>query len=150
MTANKHPTPTTRKESPARSLGSVRPPPRPATIVVVGPVARADIPAFCHRARLLFAKCRPGSVICDVSALTDPDVVTVDALVRMQLTARRLGRQVRLRHACEELRELLAFLGLSEQVSVEPVLRIEPGRQAEQRKQARGIEEEADSGDPIP
>jgi hypothetical protein len=33
-------------------------------------------------------------------------------LARLQLTGRRLGRQVRLRHACGELQDLLALMGL--------------------------------------
>ena len=42
----------------------------------------------------------------------EPDAVTVDALARLQLAARRLGCQVRLRNASDELRELVAFMGL--------------------------------------
>jgi len=38
--------------------------------------------------------------------------VAVDALARLQLAARRRGCQVRLRRAPNELRELLAFMGL--------------------------------------
>jgi ABC-type transporter Mla MlaB component len=40
------------------------------------------------------------------------DAVTVDALARLQLAARRHGCQVRLRGASMELRELVAFMGL--------------------------------------
>ena len=49
--------------------------------------------------------------LCDVSA-AKPDAVTVDALARLQLAARRRGCQVRLRHASSELLDLLAFMGL--------------------------------------
>ena len=42
----------------------------------------------------------------------NPDAVTVDALARLQLVARRHDCQVRLRGASDELRELLAFMGL--------------------------------------
>jgi hypothetical protein len=38
--------------------------------------------------------------------------VTVDALARLQLGARRHGCQVRLRNASTELLELVAFMGL--------------------------------------
>ena len=48
---------------------------------------------------------------CDVRSV-DVDAVTVDALCRLQLAARRQGCQVRLRHASTELRELVAFMGL--------------------------------------
>ena len=40
--------------------------------------------------------------------------MTVDALARLQLAARRHGCQVRLRHASTELLELVAFMGLSD------------------------------------
>ena len=42
----------------------------------------------------------------------DADAVTVDALARLQLAARRHGCQVRLRNASSELLELVAFMGL--------------------------------------
>ena len=40
--------------------------------------------------------------------------MTVDALARLQLAARRHGCQVRLRHASSELLELVTFMGLSD------------------------------------
>jgi ABC-type transporter Mla MlaB component len=67
-------------------------------------------------------------LFCDVSALTDPDVGTIGALARLQLAARQLGFELRLRHASSELRELLAFVGLSE------TLRVESGGQPEERE----------------
>jgi len=50
---------------------------------------------------------------CDVRAV-DPDAVTVDALARLQLAAKRHGCQVKLRGASDELRELVAFMGLED------------------------------------
>ena len=38
--------------------------------------------------------------------LDDPDAVTVEALILLQLTARRLGRRLRLRHAPAALEDL--------------------------------------------
>lgn len=55
-------------------------------------------------------------VRCDVGAVVHPDIIMVNALARLQLTARRYGCQVRLRHACGELRDLLALTGLTEVV----------------------------------
>ena len=52
-----------------------------------------------------------GIALCDVRGI-DPDCVTVDALARLQLAARRHGCQVRLRHSSPELLELVAFMGL--------------------------------------
>jgi hypothetical protein len=83
----------------------------------------------------------PRTIVCDASAL-DPDALTIDALARLQLSSRRFGLEIRLRHASNELRELLAFVGLDE------VLRLEAGGQAEQREQRVGFEEERELGDP--
>ena len=44
----------------------------------------------------------------------EPDAVTVDALARVQLAARRHGFRMRLRHASSELLELVAFMGLAD------------------------------------
>jgi anti-anti-sigma regulatory factor len=81
------------------------------------------------------------TIVCDASALA-PDATTVDVLARLQLTARRLGCQFRLRNVTDELRDLLSFVGLGE------VLRVETGRQPEERKQRRRVEEERELDDP--
>ena len=70
-----------------------------------------------------------------------PEVVTVDALARLQLGARRSGVELRLHHASRELLELLAFVGLRE------VLRLEPGGQPEEREERLGVEEERELDD---
>ena len=51
-------------------------------------------------------------IVCDVGAIDKPDLVAVDALARIQLIARRCGAQVLLHNPCDELRELLTFMGL--------------------------------------
>jgi ABC-type transporter Mla MlaB component len=79
---------------------------------MIGPVTRDAIPAMCERARRLLEGCDAGPVVCDVGALAEPDAITVDALARLQLTARRVGCTVELRSACEELEDLLALTGL--------------------------------------
>jgi len=83
-------------------------------LILGGPIAPQDIPALCRRARVLLERSDAELVICDVGALVEPDAVTVEALARVRLTARRLGCRVRLRHSCRELRELLAFTGLAD------------------------------------
>ena len=55
----------------------------------------------------------PGEIGCDAEALA-ADMSTVDALARLQLGAKRLGVAIRLRDAPADLRQLLAFCGLSE------------------------------------
>jgi ABC-type transporter Mla MlaB component len=71
------------------------------------------IEAICERTRLLLEDGDAAVVVCDVAAIVAPDAATVDALARLQLGARRLGRTIRLRNASRELQELLAFVGLS-------------------------------------
>jgi hypothetical protein len=44
----------------------------------------------------------------------EPDAVTVDALARLQLAAKRLSCRLLLRNASPELLELVAFMGLAE------------------------------------
>jgi anti-anti-sigma regulatory factor len=73
--------------------------------------------------------------VCDLRGVA-ADGVTVDALARIHLAARRAGVRLSLRHTSTELRELLAFSGLTE------VLGLEPSRQAEEREELLGAEEE--------
>jgi ABC-type transporter Mla MlaB component len=130
--------------------------PSPIVLTLGGPIAPADVPRLCEQlSTLLRQDGYADSVTLDVGALTDPDVVTIDALARMQLTARRLGRRIRLRHAGGGLRRLLASAGLSDVLPLCPVtetdtdrdrdrdapLRLDPGGQPEQREQPRGVEE---------
>jgi hypothetical protein len=131
------------------TLRALRPPLEPSTIVLVigGSIARADIEALCERARVLLESSDATVVLCDVGALVDPDAEVVDALARLQLTARRLGRQIRLLHACDELQDLLALMGLGDVLPLCAELTLEPRGQPEQREQARGVEEEADPDD---
>jgi ABC-type transporter Mla MlaB component len=117
-------------------------------VVLGGSIDRVDIPGLCERVRVLLEGSDALAVVCDVGALTDLDAVAVDALARLQLTARRLRRSIRLRHACAELRELLALMGLGDAVPLCAGLPFEPGGQAEQREQAGGVEEETDPADP--
>jgi len=119
-------------------------------LVIGGPIARAGVPGLCERVRALLEGSNADLVICDVSALVDPDAVTVDALARLQLIARRFGRQVQLHQACRGLQELIALMGLSEVVPLSAELPpLESRGQAEEREPARGIEEETDPADPI-
>ncbi|MGZ6729320.1 MAG: hypothetical protein ACXVFC_08445 [Gaiellaceae bacterium] len=78
---------------------------------------------------------------CQVGGL-EPDAATLDLLARLQLSARRLGIEVLLLDATPELRELVAFAGLT------GVLLFEPGREAEQREEPLGVEEEGQLDDP--
>lgn len=137
-------------EGPACSAPSEpRPPPEPsATIVVIaGPIARAEIPGLCERVGASLEECYPGPVDCDVGAMA-PDAVTVEALARLQLSGRRMGRRVRFTRAPPELQGLLCLVGLDEVLPCGPASGLEPRRQAEKREQAPGVQEERDPGDP--
>ncbi len=76
-----------------------------------GPIERDDLPGLCDRVCALLHARGPGEACCDVTGVS-PDAVTVDALARLQLAAKRLGCRVRLANASQELRELIAFMGL--------------------------------------
>ena len=136
--------------SPPRSMGAPQPPPEPSAtfLVLNGPIARADIPTLCEGARALLERNNADLIVCDVGALIDPDAETVDALARLQLTARRLGRRVLIRDACGELQALLDLMGLRDALPLGAALGLEQSGQAEEREQARGIQEEADPVDP--
>jgi ABC-type transporter Mla MlaB component len=117
-------------------VDALNPPSGASTVVFVvdGPVDRADVEALCERVRLLLASSHAELVVCDVGALTEPDAATIDALARLQLTAGRLGSQVRLRHACDELQNLLTLVGLSDVVPYGSDSGVEPGRQTKERE----------------
>ncbi len=85
--------------------------PQTIAFAIGGPVARADLAGLCDRVCTLLEGSRADVALCDVRGVA-PNAVTVDALARLQLAARRHGCQVRLRHASNELRELLVFMGL--------------------------------------
>jgi ABC-type transporter Mla MlaB component len=80
---------------------------------IQGPIARADLPGLCDRVCALLSASDAEVADCDVSGV-QADAVTVDALARLQLGARRHSCRVRLRGASEELRALVAFMGLTD------------------------------------
>jgi ABC-type transporter Mla MlaB component len=114
-------------EVPARRAVTPRQPSASGTVVFVvdGPIVRADIPGLCDRVRALLDCDRVELVICDVATVTTPDGVTLDALARLQLAARRRGGRVALRHACVDLLGLLTVAGLSDIVPLEEIAPLE-------------------------
>ncbi|MEV6637530.1 STAS domain-containing protein [Actinoplanes sp. NPDC051470] len=110
-------------------------------LTVGATVRRADIPGLCAALAALMDRGDRGVVVCDVSAVGRPTVVTVEALARLRLTARRHGRRLMLDGAGPELRGLLRLLGLAGELP-------EVGREAEEREQPGGVEEVVDPGDP--
>lgn len=120
--------------------------PEPGTIVVtIGePLGDAEVAVLCTRLGALLEHSDAEVVVCDLAALAHPDLGTVDALARLQLTARRLGCRVRLRRPSPELRELLALVGLGPAVCP---FGLEPGGQAEQREPPLRVEEGVEPDD---
>ena len=91
---------------------------RPKTIAfaVTGPIARDDLPGLCDRVCRLLGGGRVDVAYCDVYDVP-ADAVTVDALARLRLAAKRSGCTVRLRNASAELLALVAFMGLDDVLS---------------------------------
>ncbi|HEY6593882.1 MAG TPA: STAS domain-containing protein [Asanoa sp.] len=134
--------------------------PGDAAVMRVGPrITRDDVPGLCDRL-IAFARDRHGSVVvCDVGAVAEPDAVTVEALARMQLTARRIGCDLRIRGVDRRLRMLIALVGLADalalgdqpfggQKDADAGSGLEPRRQPEEREDPVGVEEVDDPGDP--
>lgn len=88
-------------------------PPSTITFAIWGPIARSDLPGLCDRVCARLAESGATIAVCDVAGAVI-DAVTVDALARLQLAARRQSCQIQLRHASEELRDLVAFMGLED------------------------------------
>lgn len=88
----------------------------------------------------------PEPIVVDLRALTAPDPVVLDALVRLQLAARRLGSSIRLENACSELVDLLALVGLSDVLPLVCGSGVEVDRQVEQREEVL-VDEEVEAGD---
>ncbi|MEB3964151.1 STAS domain-containing protein [Streptomyces kunmingensis] len=120
----------------------------PPVVVVAGPVRPGDAPQLCDRVRSA-QESVPGTgttVICDVSGVTSTDLVTVDALARMGLAARRGGGRIRLRDPSPELALLLTLAGLAEALGCSGG---QPVRDPEQREPPLAeVEEAVETGDP--
>ena len=91
-------------------MGSAAPP--TVAFAIRGPITRADLTGLSDRVCKLLHKSGAVVVLCDVHGV-QPDCVTVDALARLQLAARRYACRIRLLHASDELLELVAFMGLA-------------------------------------
>lgn len=95
------------------------------------PIERGEIRALCRRARTMLQDSGATLLVCDVGAFQAPDAVVLDALARLQLTAKRIGGEVRVRHACEQLQGLLALSGLAQVIRTCRDSGVEAGRHPE-------------------
>jgi hypothetical protein len=71
------------------------------------------------------------------------DLAIVDALARLQLAARRSGYEIAVTNVPCDLLELIDLAGLRDVLGV-----VEPLRQAEEREERLGVEEERELPDP--
>ena len=89
-------------------------------------------------------------VACDVSGVTVPDLATLEALARLQLTARRLGATIELRNVAPAFAEFIAAAGLTDVLVIgESGLErsgIEVDGEAEESEEV-GVDEEIHLGD---
>jgi ABC-type transporter Mla MlaB component len=83
------------------------------TFVVYGPIGRDDLSGLYARVGRLLERNAPCQVADCSIARVDADALAVEALARLQLTARRHGCRIRLRDAPAELVQLVSFIGLS-------------------------------------
>ena len=92
---------------------------------------------------------RPTPLVIDVCGIKGLDERSLDALARLQLTARRVGATIVLRNASRELIDLLALVGMTEIVmcASECASGGDGHRQPEEREQAL-LDEEVEFGDP--
>lgn len=118
------------------------------TLALPGRIARGDIPALCEHLGALLER-RAGPIVCDSGAMSHPDAASVDALARLQLTARAFGCRISFTHACRDLEALISLVGLDDVLPVMAGSGVEPVGQPEERDQVGGVEEEADAGDAI-
>jgi ABC-type transporter Mla MlaB component len=116
--------------------------------VVQPGVDHAGIAVVCESFASFASSEQDRIIVCDVGAITDPDLATVSLLARMQLTARRLGGAIRLHRAQPRLVELILFSGLAAVLPLAADLSLELGRQAEQREEPVHVEEVVEPFDP--
>ena len=83
---------------PAGLLFDGTPPRETIAFAIHGPILRSDLPGLCDRVCAILTDAPADEAFCDVRGV-EPDAVTVDALARLQLAARRRGCRVRLRNA---------------------------------------------------
>jgi ABC-type transporter Mla MlaB component len=90
--------------------------PRTITFAVWGPIQRTDLPGLSDRVCKVLDGSENAYVYCDVAGVPS-DAVTVEALARLQLAARRNGCRIRLRNVSTDLLELLELMGLTDVIA---------------------------------
>ena len=94
----------------------VRPGETAVAFTIEGRITRADLDRLSCRICALLEEHAADVAYCEVRG--DLDAVTVDALCRLQLAAKRRGCAMRLRNASGELLDLVSFMGLADVLRV--------------------------------
>jgi len=91
----------------------------PARVITIySPLARADLPGLYSRVCGALGANAGATVVVDVTGMP-ADAVVVDALCRLQLGAKHWGCEVRLRHASDDLLDLVELCGLDDVIKPE-------------------------------
>ncbi len=122
--------------------------PESVLVTLDGPRAPDDVRKLCDGVSAMLERTAAHRLICDVGRITEPDVVIVDALARLQLIARRMGRDARLQHASTEIAELIVLVGLGDVIRCLDGSALEAVGQSEEREEPGRVEEEGDAADP--
>ncbi|WP_245239309.1 STAS domain-containing protein [Streptomyces sp. MZ04] len=118
-------------------------PNKPPDLILAGTLDREATHRLCEEARELLRAAdadAPGVLVCDAAGVGPPVLAAVDAVARLQLTARRAGGRIRLRNPAPHLRELLHLVGLP--------IEIEMARHTEEREPAGRVQEAVEARDP--
>lgn len=85
-------------------------------LVVAWPIADGDIAGLSERLRRVITTSGADVVVCDVHALP-ANCRALETLARLQLTARRANRTIRLQRASPAVQELLELAGLADVIA---------------------------------
>jgi STAS domain len=88
--------------------------PNALVLAVGGRVRPEDVQEIVATAAQMMRDDDSARVVLDLALLQSRGLPAVDAVVQIQLAARRLGRCVGVRNAAPELQRLLAFVGLGD------------------------------------
>lgn len=99
---------------------ALRPPAGPTSIVLplAGPVDPGLADGLCAVVRATLAAAPVDVLTCDAAG-AEPDLVLLDALARMLVTAREAGCSLRVRGGAPGLRALVELAGLADVLSVD-------------------------------
>lgn len=114
---------------------------------MAGPITDGDVPALIERLTAVIVGIDADVIVCDVSTLP-PRARSIEALARLQLTARRHNRHIRLRHLSPCLEHLLELVGLADVIAGTARSGEQGHRRPEDREHPLRVQERVDRDDP--